>query len=43
MVFQKPNPFPKSIFRNVAWAASINGFRVNLTELVETSLRKAAL
>ncbi len=43
MVFQKPNPFPKSIFRNVAWAASINGFRGNLNELVETSLRKAAL
>jgi phosphate transport system ATP-binding protein len=43
MVFQKPNPFPKSVFRNVAWAASINGFQGNLNELVETSLRKAAL
>ncbi|TWT45986.1 Phosphate import ATP-binding protein PstB 3 [Phycisphaerae bacterium RAS1] len=43
MVFQKPNPFPKSIFRNVAWGAAINGYRGNLAELVEQSLRKAAL
>ena len=43
MVFQKPNPFPKSVFRNVAWAASVNGFRGDLHELVATSLRKAAL
>jgi phosphate transport system ATP-binding protein len=43
MVFQKPNPFPKSVFRNVAWAASINGFQGDLQELVATSLRKAAL
>ena len=43
MVFQKPNPFPKSVFRNVAWAASVNGFRGDLNELVATSLRKAAL
>ena len=27
MVFQKPNPFPKSIYENVAWGARINGFR----------------
>lgn len=43
MVFQKPNPFPKSIFRNVAWGAAINGYRGNLAELVEQSLRRAAL
>ncbi len=43
MVFQKPNPFPKSIFRNVAWGASINGYRGSLEELVEWSLRRAAL
>ena len=43
MVFQKPNPFPKSIFRNVAWGASINGYRGNLPQLVEESLKKAAL
>jgi len=43
MVFQKPNPFPKSIYENVAWAARIHGFRGNLDELVEHSLRQAAL
>jgi phosphate transport system ATP-binding protein len=43
MVFQKPNPFPKSIFKNVAWGAHINGYRGNLAELVEQSLRAAAL
>lgn len=43
MVFQKPNPFPKSIFRNVAWGAAINGYRGNIEELVEQSLRQAAL
>jgi phosphate transport system ATP-binding protein len=43
MVFQKPNPFPKSIFRNVAWAPKINGYRGNIDELVEQSLRQAAL
>jgi phosphate transport system ATP-binding protein len=43
MVFQKPNPFPKSIFKNVAWGPSINGYRGNLAELVEQSLRRAAL
>jgi phosphate transport system ATP-binding protein len=43
MVFQKPNPFPKSIFENVAWGAKINGFKGNMDELVETSLRQAAL
>ena len=43
MVFQKPNPFPKSIYENVAWGARINGFRSNMDELVEQSLRGAAL
>jgi len=43
MVFQKPNPFPKSIYENVAWGARINGFRGVMDELVEKSLRAAAL
>jgi len=43
MVFQKPNPFPKSIYDNVAFGPRINGFDGNLDELVEDSLRRAAL
>lgn len=46
MVFQKPNPFPKSIYDNIAWGAKVNGFSGNKTaidELVENSLRNAAL
>lgn len=43
MVFQKPNPFPKSIYDNVAWGAKINGYKGNMDELVESSLRQAAL
>jgi len=43
MVFQKPNPFPKSIFDNVAFGARINGYKGNIGELVEASLRRAAL
>jgi phosphate transport system ATP-binding protein len=43
MVFQKPNPFSKSIYENVAWGARINGYRGDMDELVERSLRKAAL
>jgi len=43
MVFQKPNPFPKSIHENVAWGARINGYKGSLDELVERSLRQAAL
>lgn len=43
MVFQKPNPFPKSIYENIAWGARINGFRGNTDDLVEETLRKAAL
>ena len=35
MVFQKPNPFPKSIYNNVAWGARINGYRGDMDELVE--------
>ena len=43
MVFQKPNPFPKSIHENVAFGPRIAGFKGNMEELVEQSLRKAAL
>ncbi|HZM73126.1 MAG TPA: phosphate ABC transporter ATP-binding protein PstB [Candidatus Polarisedimenticolia bacterium] len=43
MVFQKANPFPKSIFDNVAFGPRINGYKGDLAELVETSLRRAAL
>lgn len=43
MVFQKPNPFPKSIYENVAWGAKINGYKGNMDQLVEEALRQAAL
>ncbi|MEJ2758603.1 MAG: phosphate ABC transporter ATP-binding protein PstB [Anaerolineales bacterium] len=43
MVFQKPNPFPKSIYDNVAWGAKANGFRGDMDSLVENSLQQAAL
>ncbi len=43
MVFQKPNPFPKSIYDNVAFGLRINGFQGNLDQQVEHSLRSAAL
>ncbi|MDP8947922.1 MAG: phosphate ABC transporter ATP-binding protein PstB [Actinomycetota bacterium] len=43
MVFQKPNPFSKSVYENVAWGARINGYRGDMDELVERSLRRAAL
>lgn len=48
MVFQKPNPFPKSIYENVAWGARINGFkselgRPSMDDWVEHCLRRAAL
>ena len=43
MVFQRPNPFPKSIYRNIAWGPSINGFGGNMDERVEKALRQAAL
>ena len=43
MVFQKPNPFPKSIYDNIAFGPRIAGFKGNMDELVEESLRRAAL
>jgi phosphate transport system ATP-binding protein len=43
MVFQKPNPFPKSIYDNVAFGPRVNGFKGDMDELVERSLRRAAL
>jgi len=43
MVFQRPNPFPKSIYDNIAFGARINGYKGNMDELVERSLRGAAL
>ncbi len=43
MVFQRPNPFPKSIFDNVAYGPRINGSKSPITEIVEKSLRRAAL
>jgi phosphate transport system ATP-binding protein len=43
MVFQKPNPFPKSIYENIAWTARIHGYKGDMDELVENSLRQAAL
>ena len=43
MVFQKPNPFPKSIYENIAWTARIHGYKGNMDELVENSLRQAAI
>jgi phosphate transport system ATP-binding protein len=43
MVFQRPNPFPKSIYDNVAYGLRINGYKGRLSELVEHSLRRAAL
>ena len=43
MVFQKPNPFPKSIYDNVAFGLRINGFSGNVDQAVERSLQRAAL
>jgi len=43
MVFQKPNPFPKSIYENIAWGARVHGYRGDMDTLVERSLRQAAL
>ena len=43
MVFQKPNPFPKTIYMNVAWGPSINRLEGDLRERVERALRRAAL
>jgi phosphate transport system ATP-binding protein len=43
MVFQRPNPFPKSIYENVAYGLRINGYKGRLAEHVERSLHRAAL
>jgi phosphate transport system ATP-binding protein len=43
MVFQRPNPFPKSIYDNVAYGLRINGYKGRLDDLVEHSLHRAAL
>ncbi|QMS91227.1 phosphate ABC transporter ATP-binding protein [Nostoc edaphicum CCNP1411] len=43
MVFQRPNPFPKSIYENIAFAPLANGYKGNVDELVEDSLRRAAI
>ncbi|GAC1662865.1 MAG: phosphate ABC transporter ATP-binding protein PstB [Candidatus Acidiferrum sp.] len=43
MVFQRPNPFPKSIFENVAYGLRVNGTKLPMSEAVEKSLRNAAL
>jgi phosphate transport system ATP-binding protein len=43
MIFQKPNPFPKSIFENVAFGLRVNGYRGDIAARVEEALRKAAL
>ncbi len=43
MVFQKPNPFPKSIYDNVAFGPKLNGHKQDLDDIVERSLRAAAL
>ena len=43
MVFQKPNPFPKSIFDNIAWGARVNRYKGSIDGLVEETLRQAAL
>jgi phosphate transport system ATP-binding protein len=43
MVFQKPNPFPKSIYDNIAFGPKIAGYKGNMDELVEESLHRAAL
>jgi phosphate transport system ATP-binding protein len=43
MVFQRPNPFPKSIYENIVFGAKINGYKGDMDELLERSLRRAAL
>ncbi len=43
MVFQKPNPFPQSIYDNIAYGPRLNGFKGSLADLVESSLKRAAL
>ena len=43
MVFQKPNPFPKSIYDNIAFGPKVNGMKVKMDDLVEECLTRAAL
>jgi phosphate transport system ATP-binding protein len=43
IVFQKPNPFPKSIYENIAYGPRLSGFKGNMDELVEQTLRQAVL
>jgi phosphate transport system ATP-binding protein len=43
MVFQRPNPFPKSIYENISFGPRSNGYKGNIDELVEESLRRAAI
>lgn len=43
MVFQKPNPFPKSIYENIAWGAHVNHYSGSINDLIESTLRRAAL
>lgn len=43
MVFQNPNPFPKSIYDNITFGPKVNGLKVDFDEVVESSLRRAAL
>lgn len=43
MVFQRPNPFPKSIYENISFGPRANGYKGNMDELIEQSLRQAAL
>ena len=43
MVFQKPNPFPKSIYDNISFGPKIAGFKGDMDELVESSLKRAAI
>ena len=43
MVFQKPNPFPQSIYENIAFGARLNGYKGDMDELVERSLKKAVI
>lgn len=43
MVFQRPNPFPKSIYKNITWGPKIHGYKGDFDELVETSLKRCSL
>jgi phosphate transport system ATP-binding protein len=43
MVFQRPNPFPKSIYKNIIWGPKINGYSGDLQSLAEDALKRAAL